>query len=75
MPTKLKGQFHKIWGFFNGYIGRASFPDPPLVFLKFLCCVVIEILNSKDPMQLMQKTLPSSCANTVGYGYSILSDH
>jgi hypothetical protein len=38
------------------YIGRASFQDPSLIFLKFLCCVIIELINLKDPMQLMQKT-------------------
>ncbi len=38
------------------YVGRASFWDPPLIFLRFLCWVVIELFNSKDPMRLMQKT-------------------
>ncbi len=27
-----------------------------MIFLKFLCCVVIELFNLKDPMRLMQKT-------------------
>ncbi len=44
-------------GIFNWiYIGRASFRDPPLIVFKFLCCVVIELINLKDPMRLMQKT-------------------
>jgi hypothetical protein len=54
----LKGQFHEIWGFFNGflYIERTSFRDPPLKFFKFFCCVVVELFNLKDPMWLIQKT-------------------
>jgi hypothetical protein len=36
-------------------IGRASFPDPSLIFLQILCCVVTELFNLKDPMRLMQK--------------------
>jgi hypothetical protein len=38
------------------YKGRASFRDPPLIFLKFVCCFAIEIFNLKNPMWLMQKT-------------------
>jgi hypothetical protein len=38
------------------YIERASFLDPPPIFLKFLCCVIIELINLKDPMRLMQTT-------------------
>ncbi len=53
----LKRQFHEIWEFFLWiYICRASFRDPPLIFLKFLCCVVIELFNLEDLMRLMQKT-------------------
>ncbi len=32
------------------------FRDPPLIFLKLLCYVVIELFNLKDPMGFMQKT-------------------
>jgi hypothetical protein len=38
------------------YIGRAAFRDPPLLFLKFLCCVIIELFKLSNPMRLMQKT-------------------
>jgi hypothetical protein len=38
------------------YIRRASFRDPPLIFKKFVCRVVIELFNLKNPMLLMQKT-------------------
>ncbi len=34
------------------------FLDPPLIFSKFFCCVVIQILNFlKDSMWLIQKKL------------------
>ncbi len=49
------------------YIGRASFRDPPLVFLKFLCCVVIELFNFKNLMRLMQMHL-----KPVGYTDTVL---
>jgi hypothetical protein len=38
------------------YIERASYQDPQLIYLKFLYCVVVEILNFKGSLQLMQKT-------------------
>jgi hypothetical protein len=67
------------------YIGRASFRDPLLIFIKFLCCVVIELINLKDPMQLMQKNylfpvqirMPLANASKICriYGYSILPDY
>jgi hypothetical protein len=82
----FKGTVSRDLGIFLWiYIGRASFRDPPLIFLKFLCCVVIELFNLKDPTRLLQKTISS--ANTVGmphanaskicriYGYSTLPDY
>jgi hypothetical protein len=66
------------------YRVRASFRDPPLIFFKFLCCVVIELINLKDPMRLMQKNclfpvqigmLPANASKTCRiYGYSTLPD-
>jgi hypothetical protein len=55
--TAFKETVSRDLGIFNGYtyIGRASFQDPPLIFLKFLCCVVIELFSLKDPTWLMQK--------------------
>jgi hypothetical protein len=38
------------------FIERASFQDPPPIFFKFLYCVVVQILNLKGFMLLMQKT-------------------
>jgi hypothetical protein len=62
------------------YIGRASFLDPPLK--KKLFCVVIELINLKDPMRLIQKTylftvqigMPLANASKICriYGYSTL---
>jgi hypothetical protein len=67
------------------YIGRASFRDPPLIFLKILCCVVIELFNLKDLMPLMQKTylfplqigmpLANASKTCRMYGYSTLPDY
>ncbi len=63
------------------YIGRASFGDPPLIFLKFLCCVVIELFSLKDPMRLMQKSylfsvqirmLLANASKSVGYTDPVL---
>jgi hypothetical protein len=52
-----KGTVSRDLGIFEWiYIGWASFKGPPLIFLKFLCCVVIEFFNLKDPMQLTPKT-------------------
>jgi hypothetical protein len=66
-------------------VGRASLQDPPLIFLKFVCCVVIELFNLKDPMGLMQKTylfpvhirMPLANASKICriYGYSTLPDY
>jgi hypothetical protein len=66
-------------------IGRASIRDLPLIFLKFLCCVVIELINLKDPMRLMQKTylfpvqigMPLENASKICriYGYSTPPDY
>jgi hypothetical protein len=36
---------------------RASFRDPPLALKNFFCFVVVEILNLKDSMLLMQNTI------------------
>jgi hypothetical protein len=50
--VQLKGQLHEILEFFIYInIGRASFRDPPLIFLKFVFRVVIELFNLKDPMR------------------------
>jgi hypothetical protein len=38
------------------YTERASYRDPPPIFIKFLYCVVVQILNLKGFMRLMQKT-------------------
>jgi hypothetical protein len=38
------------------YIERAKYRDPPPIFSKFLYCVIVEILNLKASMRLMQKT-------------------
>jgi hypothetical protein len=72
------------------YIGRASFRDQPLKFLKCLCRVVIELFNFKDPMWLLQKTylcpvqIVMQLVNTSKiygymdiwiYGYSTLPDY
>ena len=51
-----RGRFTRFRDFLWIYIARASFRDPPLIFMKFLCCVVIKLFNLKDPMRLMQKT-------------------
>jgi hypothetical protein len=66
-------------------IGRASFRDPPLTFKKNLFCVVIELINLKDPIRLMQKTylftlqigMPHANASKIYriYGYSTLPDY
>jgi hypothetical protein len=66
-PAALKGQCHWDLGLFKWmYINRASFRDPPLLFLKSLWFDGIEILNLKDTMHLMQKTF--SCSNrTTAY--------
>jgi hypothetical protein len=37
-------------------MGKAPFREPQLIFLKFLCCLVIKLINLKELMQLMQKT-------------------
>ncbi len=67
------------------YIGRASFRDPPLILKKILFCVVIELINLKDPMRLMQKMyiftaqigMPLANVSKIGriYGYSTLPDY
>jgi hypothetical protein len=67
------------------HIGRASYPDPPLIILKFLCCVVIELFSLKDPKRLMQKTylfpvqigMPHANASKIFriYGCSTLPDY
>jgi hypothetical protein len=66
-------------------MGRASFRDPPLKFLKFLFRVVIELFSLKDPMRLMQKTylfplqigilLANASKIFRIYGYSTLPDY
>jgi hypothetical protein len=84
--TSLKGQFPRDMGIFLWiYIERESFQDPLLIFVKFLCCVVIELFNLKDPMRLMQKTylfpmqMGMSHANASKicriYGYSTIPDY
>ncbi len=53
----IKGTVSRDLGIFKWiYIGRTLFRDPPLIFLKLLCSVVIELFHLKDPMRLMQKT-------------------
>ncbi len=47
------------------YIGRASFRDPPLIILTFLCCVVIELFYKRSSA-VNAKNLPISCANRNG---------
>jgi hypothetical protein len=80
-----RGSFTRFRDFLWIYIGRASFQDPPLILMKFLCCVVIELFNLKDPMRLMQKTylfsvqigMPLANASKICriYGYSTLPDY
>jgi hypothetical protein len=64
---------------------RTLFRDPPLIFVKLLCCVVIELFHLKDPMRLMRKTdlfpvqigMPLANASKICriYGYSTLPDY
>jgi hypothetical protein len=82
----VNGTFSRDFGIFlRIYIGRASFRDPPLIFLNFLCCFVVELFNLKDLMLLMQKTylfplqigMPHANASKICriYGYSTLPDY
>jgi hypothetical protein len=53
----LKRQFHENWGFCNGYtVHRKSIVSRSTAEKKKLFCVVIELINLKDPMRLIQKT-------------------
>ncbi len=73
------------FGNFFKDIGRATFRDPSLIFLKFLNRVVIELFNLKDPMRLMQKTylFPLQIGMVLAnaskirriYGYTTLPDY